>query len=29
MGDLFGWAGVANDEDFTIPGFFANASSKK
>lgn len=23
MGDLFGWAGVAaNDEDFTIPGFF-------
>lgn len=25
MGDLFGWAGVANDEDFTIPGFFANA----
>ena len=29
MGDLFGWAGVANDEDFTIPGFFANATSKK
>ncbi len=29
MGDLFGWAGVANDEDFTIPGFFTNASSKK
>ena len=30
MGDLFGWAGVAaNDEDFTIPGFFANAASKK
>ena len=25
MGALFGWAGVANDEDFTIPGFFANA----
>lgn len=23
MGDLFGWAGVAaNDDDFTIPGFF-------
>ena len=23
MGDLFGWAGIAaNDEDFTIPGFF-------
>lgn len=23
MGDLFGWAGVAaNDEDFTMPGFF-------
>ena len=29
MGDLFGWAGVANDEDFTVPGFFTNASSKK
>ena len=30
MGDLFGWAGVAaNDEDFTIPGFFTNAASKK
>ncbi len=28
MGDLFGWAGVANDEDFTIPGFFANATKK-
>ena len=28
MGDLFGWAGVANDEDFTIPGFFANATNK-
>lgn len=28
MGDLFGWAGVAaNDEDFTIPGFFTNATS--
>ena len=23
MGDLFGWAGIAaNDEDFSIPGFF-------
>lgn len=30
MGDLFGWAGVAaNDEDFTIPGFFTTAASKK
>ena len=30
MGDLFGWAGIAaNDEDFSIPGFFANAVSKK
>ena len=30
MGDLFGWAGVAaNDEDFTITGFFTNAASKK
>ena len=30
MGDLFGWAGVAsNDEDFTIPGFFTNAAAKK
>ena len=28
MGDLFGWAGVAaNDEDFTIPGFFTNATT--
>ena len=28
MGDLFGWAGVAaNDEDFTIPGFFTNATN--
>ena len=26
MGDLFGWAGIAaNDEDFSMPGFFANA----
>lgn len=30
MSDLFGWAGVAaNDEDFTIPGFFTTAASKK
>lgn len=30
MGDLFGWAGVAaNDDDFSIPGFFTNAASKK
>jgi len=30
MGDLFGWAGVAaNDEDFSIPGFFTNVVSKK
>lgn len=26
MGDLFGWAGVAaNDDDFSMPGFFTNA----
>ena len=30
LGDLFGWAGVAaNDEDFSVPGFFTNATSKK
>ena len=30
MGDLFGWAGIAaNDEDFTIPGFFTGVASKK
>lgn len=30
MGDLFGWAGIAaNDEDFSIPGFFANATPRK
>ena len=30
MGDLFGWAGIAaNDEDFAIPGFFTQAASKK
>ena len=29
MGDLFGWAGVAaNDDDFAIPGFFTTAASK-
>ena len=30
LGDLFGWAGAAaNDEDFAIPGFFTNVASKK
>ena len=30
MGDLFGWAGIAaNDDDFAIPGFFTKAASKK
>ena len=30
LGDLFGWAGVAaNDEDFSVPGFFTNTSQKK
>lgn len=30
MGDLFGWAGIAaNDEDFTMPGFFTGVASKK
>ena len=30
MGDLFGWAGIAaNDEDFSIPGFFTSAGGKK
>lgn len=30
LGDLFGWAGVAaNDEDFSVPGFFTNVASKK
>ena len=30
MGDLFGWAGIAaNDEDFSMPGFFTNVASKK
>lgn len=30
MGDLFNWAGIAaNDEEFAIPGFFANATTNK
>ncbi len=30
LGDLFGWAGVAaNDEDFSVPGFFTKASPKE
>ena len=30
LGDLFGWAGIAaNDEDFSVPGFFTSAASKK
>lgn len=30
MGDLFGWAGTAaNDDDFSLPGFFTPATSKK
>lgn len=30
MGDLFGWAGIAaNDEDFSIPGFFTPTAAKK
>ena len=31
MGDLFGWAGIAaNDDDFSIPGFFTpNASNNR
>jgi len=30
LGDLFGWAGVAaNDEEFSVPGFFTSASPKK
>lgn len=29
IGDLFGWAGIAaNDEEFSIPGFFANAKKQ-
>ena len=30
MGDLLEWAGIAaNDEDFSVPGFFTNVASKK
>lgn len=30
MGDLFGWAGIAaNDDDFSMPGFFTGVVSKK
>ena len=30
LDNLFGWAGLAaNDEDFSVPGFFTNAASKK
>ncbi len=30
MGDLLEWAGIAaNDEDFSVPGFFTNAASRK
>lgn len=30
LGDLFGWAGVAaNDEDFSVPGFFTKTSPKE
>ncbi|MDR1338416.1 MAG: hypothetical protein LBJ73_05325 [Rickettsiales bacterium] len=30
MGDLFGWAGIAaNDDEFSIPGFFTAGASKK
>lgn len=29
MGDLFGWAGIAaNDEDFSIPGFFTGTAGQ-
>jgi hypothetical protein len=29
LGDLFGWAGVAaNDEEFSVPGFFTTSSKK-
>ena len=29
IGDLFGWAGIAaNDEDFTVPGFFTAAKKQ-
>lgn len=30
MGDLLEWAGIAaNDEDFSVPGFFTSAASRK
>lgn len=30
MGDLFGWAGIAaNDDEFSMPEFFTNATSSK
>lgn len=30
LDNLFGWAGLAaNDEDFSVPGFFTNVASKK
>ena len=30
FGDLFGWAGkAANDDDFSVPGFFTRTDSKK
>jgi hypothetical protein len=30
LGDLFGWAGVAaNDDEFSVPGFFAKAGSNQ
>lgn len=30
LGDLFGWAGIAaNDEEFSVPGFFTSAAGKK
>lgn len=30
MGDLFGWAGIAaNDEEFSIPGFFTGVAGQK
>ncbi len=30
MGDLFGWAGIAaNDDDFAMPGFFTGVASNK
>ena len=30
LGDLFGWAGIAaNDEEFSVPGFFTSTAAKK